>query len=90
MLLVTQVLAQLLVHSAVLVHHHCWSPLTVALVLSVLHLTSQVLIHYLMGDSLHRIHGCRDIRLQGMVSLFGCRVQARASCKAPKGLKGST
>jgi hypothetical protein len=58
MLLVTQVLAQLLVHSAVLVRRHRWSPLTVVLVLLVLRLTSQVLVHCLMGDSLHRIRGC--------------------------------
>jgi hypothetical protein len=56
MLLVTQVLAQLLVHSAVLVHRCRWSPLTVVLVLLVLRLTSRVLIRCLMGDFLLR--GC--------------------------------
>jgi hypothetical protein len=52
MLLVTQVLVQLLVHSTVLVRHHRWSPLTVVLVLMVLCLMIQVLVHCLMGDSL--------------------------------------
>jgi hypothetical protein len=79
MLLVTQVLAQLLVCSAVLVYPCCWSPLTVVLVLLVLHLMSWVLIHYLMGDFLRQIRGCQDVRLQGMVFLFGRRVRARAS-----------
>jgi hypothetical protein len=79
MLLVTQVLAQLLVHSAVLVCRHRWSPLTVVLVLLVLRLMNWVLIHCLMGDSLRRIHGCRDVQPQGMVSLFEHHVQVRAS-----------
>jgi hypothetical protein len=79
MLLVMQVLAQLLVRSAVLVRHCHWSPLTVVLVLLVLCPTSRVLIRYLMGDFLRRIRGCQDIQLQGMAFLFGCHVQARAS-----------
>jgi hypothetical protein len=57
MRLVMQVFAQLLVHSAVLVRRH-WSTLTAVLVLLVLRLTIQVLIHCLMGDFLHQIHGC--------------------------------
>jgi hypothetical protein len=79
MLLVTQVLAQLLVYSAALVRHHRWSPLTVVLVQMVLHLMNQVLIHCLMGDSLHRIHGCQGVQSRGMASLFRRCVQVRAS-----------
>jgi hypothetical protein len=58
MLLVTQVLAQLLVRSTVLVRRCHWSPLTVVLVLLVLRLMSWVLIRCLMGDFLHQICGC--------------------------------
>jgi hypothetical protein len=70
MLLMMQVLAQLLVRSTVLVRHYHWSPLIVVLVLLVLCLTSQVLVHCLMGGFLHQIRGCRVIRLQGKAFLF--------------------
>jgi hypothetical protein len=70
MLLVMQVLAQLLVRSAVLVHHCRWSLLIVALVLLVLRLMSRVFVHCLMGDFLRQIHGCRGVRPQGMAFLF--------------------
>jgi hypothetical protein len=62
MLLVMQALAQLLVHSAALVRHPCWSSLSVVLVLLVLCLTSQVVTCYLMGGFLCQIHGYWDIR----------------------------
>jgi hypothetical protein len=58
MLLGMQVSAHLLVHSAVLVCHYCWSPLTVVLVLLVLRVMGRVLVHCLMGDFLRQIHGC--------------------------------
>jgi hypothetical protein len=80
MLLVTQVFLQSLVHSAELVRRCRWSFLTVVSVLLVLRLMSQVLVRCLMGDFLHRIRGCRVIRLQGMAFLFGRRVRVRASC----------
>jgi hypothetical protein len=57
MLLVTQVLAQLLVRSIVLVRCHRWSLLTVVLVLLVLCLTIRVLVRCQMGDSLRQIRG---------------------------------
>jgi hypothetical protein len=79
MLLVMQVLAQLLVRSAVLVRCHHWSPLTVALVPMVFCLMNQVLIRCLMGDFLHRICGCRGVRPRGMAFLFGHRVRVRAN-----------
>jgi hypothetical protein len=69
MLLVMQVLAELLVCSTVLVRHHR-SPLTLVLVLLVLHPMIRVLVHCLMGDSLCRIHGYRVIRFRGMAFLF--------------------
>jgi hypothetical protein len=52
MLLVTQVSAQLLVCSAVLVRRRRWSPLTGVLVPMVLHLMNWVLVRCQMGDSL--------------------------------------
>jgi hypothetical protein len=70
MLLVTQVLAQLLVHSVVLVRHCRWSLLIVVLVLLVLRPIIWALVHCLMGDSLRRIRGYRVVRFQGMASLF--------------------
>ena len=79
MLLVMQALAQLLVHSVVLVRRCRWSPLTVVLVLLVLRLTSQVLVHCLMGDSLRRIRGCRVLRSRGMAFLCEYRGQVRAT-----------
>jgi hypothetical protein len=69
MLLVMQVFAQLLVCSIALVHRH-WSPLTLVLVLLVLHLMIRVLVHCLMGDSLCRICGYRVVLFQGMAFLF--------------------
>jgi hypothetical protein len=81
MLLVTQVLAQLLVCSVALVSRRRWSPLTMVLVLLVLRLMSRVLVHYLMGDFLCQIRGCRDVRLQGMAFLSECHVQAHTSVK---------
>jgi hypothetical protein len=52
MLLVTQASAHLLVRIAVWVHCCRWSPLTVVLVLLVLHLMIWVLVRCLMGDFL--------------------------------------
>jgi hypothetical protein len=79
MLLVMQVLAQLLVRSTVLVCRRRWSPLTVALVLMVLHLMNRVVIRCLMGDSLHRTRECQVIQPQGMAFLCGRCVQVRAN-----------
>jgi hypothetical protein len=70
MLLVTQVLAQLLVRSAVLVCRRCWSLLIAVLVLLVLRLMSQILVHCLMEDFLRQTRGCRRVQLQGMAFLF--------------------
>jgi hypothetical protein len=56
-----------------------WSPLTLVWVLLALCLSTRVWVHYLMGDSLRRICGCRVARLQGMVFLFWYRDRARAT-----------
>jgi hypothetical protein len=70
--------AEQLVCSTMLVLRH-WSPLTLVWVLWVLHLMIQVRVRCLMGDFLHRIHGCRVVRLQGMVFLFWHRGRAHAT-----------
>jgi hypothetical protein len=69
MQLVMQVLAQLLMRSAVLVCRH-GSTLIKVLVLLVLCLMIQVPVCCLMGDFLHQICGCRVIRPRDMVFLF--------------------
>jgi hypothetical protein len=69
MLLVTQVLAQLLVHSVALVRHH-WNILTAVLVLLVLCLMSRVLVRCLMGGFLHQIRGCQVVQSQGKAFLL--------------------
>jgi hypothetical protein len=81
MLLVTEALAEYLVHVGVLVLRRWsrWSLLTLAWVLLVLRLTIRVWIRCLMGGCLRQIRGRRASRLQGTVFQIWCRGRARAT-----------